>query len=691
MMSPRFRRLALFLLACFLMATFPAHAEEDAPAEEQQPEKLEAPVATSMTQTIQGEGGISVQTMCTNCNSADLSLGSFGNEFLSMVCDGLPVPAGLAQIYLLSVLPPWCIDNVAAEKGAGRARFEGGAIGGEIDVRRRAPADGLQVNAGADAGDYGWGGARAEVAGRVGWFGGSLGGTWAESDSVDADSDGNPDMASIDRTTWEGRFDLRPGKRHHITLGATSYDESQVDGRAAYDYWASAGLERDVWERERVEMDRQQYDLTYRFDFDDGSNLTAGLLYADRATLIDEEQGATSGIYVPTYDIGETQRHARLGWFRPLGSRVVLRLGASRTEQQYGVLDHSFNSMQGLPLDFLLEETPQESGAWLEGEFSLGGGVRLFAGVRYADFEYTDNMDEVVAASFVSEEWLDYELPQGSDWLPRFALTWKPVSPLDLRFSYGEGFRQAPATHDSVCCGRRFRGNRGVVMEESKVLGFEATYQPAPGLQLIGSAFRTDFDNLVVNMATWSEAYVPTYQNVNVPEARYKGLGLELRWEAAPWANVRGSYSRTDATNRTPEDQIPVLYDNYGRPVSWWIVSPDIPYVPEREGSLGLLLRNRRWGASLDLSMQYAGNMTIQQFAYPDNQPVPVTTPSFRVYNIRAGKSLPLGFDLFLGVDNIGDYVQADLADPTTDYTWGPLRGTYVYGGATYRFATKTK
>lgn len=679
MMSPRSRSLAIPLLACLLTATLPAFAAEEEPAEEPPPEQLEAPVATSMTQTIQGESGISVQTMCTNCNSADLSLGSFGNEFLSMVCDGLPVPPGLAQIYLLSVVPPWVIDNVAVERGAGRARLEGGAIGGEIDVRRRAPADGLQIDAGADAGDFGWSGARAEVGGRVGWFGGSVGGTWAESDSVDADSDGNPDMASIDRTTWEARFDLRPGKRHRIALGATGYDESQADGRAAYDYWASESLGRAVWERERVEMEREQYDLAYRVDFDDGSNLTAGLVYADRVTLIDEEQGATSDVYASTYDIGEERRHARLGWFRPVGNRVVLRLGASRTEQDYAV-----------QWDFLSEEAPQETGVWVEGEFSFGRSVALFAGVRYAKFEYTDNLEELIETGGpFSELWLDYGLPQGSDWMPRFALTWKPKGSVDLRFSYGEGFRQAPPTHESVCCGRRYRDNRGIVMERSKVAGIEATYQPTPALQLTGTAFRSEFENLVVNMATWSEAYVPTYQNVNVPEARFKSLGFELRWDVASWANVRGSYSRTNATNRSPDDIVPVVYDFWGSPVEWWIVSPEIPFVPERDGSLGLLLRHRRWGASLDLSMQYAGKMPIQRFYYPDNQPTLITTPSFRVYNVRASKSLPGGVDLFLGVDNIGDYVQEDLADPTTDYTWGPLRGTYVYGGATYNFATK--
>ncbi|MBP1611797.1 MAG: hypothetical protein H6Q01_460, partial [Acidobacteria bacterium] len=33
------------------------------------------------------------------------------------------------------------------------------------------------------------------------------------------------------------------------------------------------------------------------------------------------------------------------------------------------------------------------------------------------------------------------------------------------------------------------------------------------------------------------------------------------------------------------------------------------------------------------------------------------------------------------GIDNITDYVQEDLGDPTRDYNWGPLTGTAYWFG----------
>ena len=114
--------LLVFLVGPVLADTDTDTDAGDAAQVEQQVEKEEqemAAVNTSVTQAIQGESGISVQTMCTNCNSADLSVGAFSNHYIRMIYGILPVPAGLPQIYLLSVMPTSMIDNIAVEKGAG--------------------------------------------------------------------------------------------------------------------------------------------------------------------------------------------------------------------------------------------------------------------------------------------------------------------------------------------------------------------------------------------------------------------------------------------------------------------------------------------------------------------------------------------------------------------------------------------
>jgi len=341
MESARLRLLAGWV--CLALIAMGPVLAADPPTEEppEEPPTLEAAGTTSMTQAMQGESGISVQTMCTNCNSADLSLGGYSNEHVSIVCDGVPVPQGLAQIYLLSVVPPTAIDNVAVEKGAGRAGVGAGTIGGEIDLQRASLPENYRVNATIDTGDYGWSSARTDVSGKVGWFGASLFATMSKSDVVDTDADDNPDMAAIDRTTIEGRFDFELHSNHDLELGASYYDESQLDGRGNWDFLSTLIEGRNVWNHENVEIDRNQYDARYVGRFDDGSRVELTWLQGDRRTVIEETQLiAQRPQFDPTYEIDQIQSHVALSWSRSLGQRVSLRAGLSRSKAEYEIVDY---------------------------------------------------------------------------------------------------------------------------------------------------------------------------------------------------------------------------------------------------------------------------------------------------------------------------------------------------------------
>jgi outer membrane receptor protein involved in Fe transport len=223
-------------------------------------------------------------------------------------------------------------------------------------------------------------------------------------------------------------------------------------------------------------------------------------------------------------------------------------------------------------------------------------------------------------------------------------------------------------------------------MEESRAFGLEATYQPAPRFRLAAGLFRTDFDDLVIKMVTQSFQFQPTYQHANVPEARLDSLTLETRWDAADWVALRAAASWTEAENRTEGDVIPAIVDESNQPFTVDFVTPDIPYLPDRAGSLAVSFRPPRAGLTIELSTQYTGPILIQRYGATPDDVTFRRTPSFWIYNARATKRIVKMLDLFLGVDNIGDYLEEDLADREKDYTWGPLRGRYVYGGMTWRF-----
>ncbi|MCP3979208.1 MAG: TonB-dependent receptor [bacterium] len=660
-----------------------AVAEQPVEATGQEEKKEEkSGAATSLTQKLDADSGISVQTLCTNCNNADLSISGMGNEHVSVSCDGLLVPPGLAQVYLLSVMPATMIDKVDVKKGAGRADLGGSAVGGGIEIERREPEPGFQLNASADAGDFDWRGTKVDLSGKSGAVGGWFAASAGTSDVIDNDEDGFAELPSFDRLTLEGSLSVDMGRNHHLRFGAARYDESQEDGRGAYTA-AFAG-----WDREDVELERDQFDAFYEARLGDGRRLSATGLWSERSQDISETENLGT-TFQETYLIDEDQRNASVRFEAPIGQAASIEVGGSYSRSAYEVVDVFGNQNAGRPADAATEERVTETGAYFGSSIRLASNLELSVGVRYVDFDYVDNETRI--------EWLAYSLPEGNQFLPRAALTWKPVNEWQVRVSAGSGFRAPHPVFEEVCCGRRYRTNRGIDVEESRSYGVEATFQPNPRVRVGSTVFLTEFDELVVKMISQAFDFIPTYQNANVAEARQVSVSLDARVEATPWLELKASISGLEIENRAPGNEIRALVDAFfGPPREEVFVTEDIPYVAESRGSIGIDIRPQRWGATFGISAQYTGEMLIQRM-YGESDfangifegfldPEFFAAPDFWVSNVNFSKAFKAGISIFAGVDNVFDEVQDDIADPTTEYNWGALRGRYVYGGVAYSF-----
>jgi outer membrane receptor protein involved in Fe transport len=671
--TPRRDILPLSVVLCLFGAAATAHAEDAAPS--------------NVADALAGDG-VTVQTVCTNCNNADLSLGGLGNDFVPITCDELPVTTGLAQIYLLAVMPATMIDKVAVERGACDAAREAAAVGGGITIERSTPKPGVQVNASADAGAFGWAGARADLAGKKDWFGGTFAATYGTSDAIDSNDDTNPDLPSFDRRTFEGHAEFEPAEHHVLRVGAADYLEHQKDGPSAFDflsYLDPSNTSGEIkYNKENVDLARRQYDVVYEGSTADGSKLVVAGLYAKRSEDIFENLRWFNPVNIPTYKIDEKDTAGTFAWSRPVGTAWRLRAGASWMSRDYAVIDLLFNLFGQRPLDFTLTERSTELGAWGSFEYAPSSAIGLTIGARYAAFDYDDNETRPFM--------LALDLPHGNRVLPRAALNWKPAEDWTVRFTAGAGFRQAQPTYDEVCCGRRYRNNRGIEMETSIAAGIEGIYQPGPALRLRAAASVTSFDNYVLKMITSSFFYRPTYQNANVPQARFSTLELDAAWTIARWIGMTGSISWLDAENRTAGDAVPVLIDTGGSGLLAYTFHFDtIPYVAKRNAALSLTVRPIRSGM-VSVRAAYTGPMLIQQMQASGASVIGGTltdlyeTPSFATLSIRYDQTLPKGIALYAGVDNALDFIETTLGKPRYNYNWGPLRGRYVYGGMSYSY-----
>jgi outer membrane receptor protein involved in Fe transport len=189
----------------------------------------------------------------------------------------------------------------------------------------------------------------------------------------------------------------------------------------------------------------------------------------------------------------------------------------------------------------------------------------------------------------------------------------------------------------------------------------------------------------------YSQVYTQIYANANVPSARSQVAELVARWTPIPALTIDASYGILSFHN-TGDENVTLRYSPFSggdELESRQIPIDQIPYRPENTGSFGV-----NWTIAPQLSVllqaTYTGPQLIQQFEYLEPPRFTVRdlllpemreVPSFWLLNFSLAAPLSPGFEVVAGIDNVTDYVQEDLGDPTRDYNWGPLTGTSYWFG----------
>jgi vitamin B12 transporter len=135
------------------------------------------------------------------------------------------------------------------------------------------------------------------------------------------------------------------------------------------------------------------------------------------------------------------------------------------------------------------------------------------------------------------------------------AFTWRtggvidiPEAWLHIKASYGTGFR-APALYDRYGLDSYgFHGNPNLRPEQSQGWEAGATIDlPPPPAINAASISVTYFDNRIHNLIEYT--FAPTYTEININQARAKGIESGLSAHATNWLQADFTYTYTDARN----------------------------------------------------------------------------------------------------------------------------------------------
>ena len=643
-------------------------------SEQAQPKKgigeEELSIASSVTQAIQGQDGVTVQTMCTNCNEANIELGGLGDEHVNVNIDGFRLFGGLPRIYALAILPSPAISNIDVSSGPGYAEHYYEAIGGTIDLTTHKPVSRPSIQAVLETGSYGWGKTSLFGDWKLGILSGRIAGTKSQSNAIDANDDGFVETGKVNQ--WTGSINLQMQFRRlgNFSFGATRIRDEQIDGHGRLEKEQFTGIPIGYLKEDtRVDW------LDYRFGYD--ILLPKGHVIQLRALKYNREQrikAPTNWSFEPKeerYFIEEENTYGDIKWLGPIGSRWILSAGFNNEDD--------VNAVSGVSMPVylpVLEESVKGWGAFSQASVDILPELVLIFGTRYDSFDIF-----------------------GEEWSPRSSVIWKPIRSFTITTSFGYGFRPPRPVFSEICCGQSPEKNENVKPERSKSMSIDFTYQPVPAWKFTTYLHRSNFDDYIIKMVAGSVDLHQKLMQGNIEDATIQGFDTSLSWKWSKGLSVSGSFSWVDAHNN---NETITLLPNVWAPFEfiWPVTLPltDIPYIAEKGGQVSLRYAPPNGIYSLSIMAQYTGSMLIQHYfdvpfsVFPPVVPPGglyedyVSTPDFWIVNLAGSIRIKKHIEWRFGVDNITDYVQKDLGDFTRDYNWGPIRGRYLYTAISYNY-----
>ena len=532
-------------------------------------------------------------------------LQGLGSERVLVLLDGQPYVGRIAGVTDVSRIPSSMIERIEVVKGPQSTLHGSEAMGGVINiVTRRPEAHGLELGANVMTGDRG----RMDVSGRS-MLGlgamrvmGELGHRSIELTPGQAENTGA--LAS----RWDGlaRAEWTPREGLTTEIAVLGLDERQR--------WRSGQL----WNF----ADNRQWALRTAAQWQTGAHRLAPTLYATGFDHLSRR--ATGPEPVEGSGDEETQRlfEAELLYGLTLGSLhfdvgTEAKLETIRSGRVVGgERDHS-----------ALEAFAQPTLEW--------NALTIVPGLRASH----------------SNAW-------GTHLTPRLALLYRPLEPLAIRVSLGEGFR-APDFKELHMQFVNTGAGPGYVVRGNPDLEPELSRNATLGVEWNGAlayarvqGFQTRFERFIETVALADSAGLVVYSYGNVDDGRTEGLELETGVNHGPWRlELGGALLRAEHE----ESGEPLL----GRPRD------------SMRASLG-------WAHPIGLRISASGVRTGRT-AMSREEGSTQWRDAYTRFDLRLAQELPGGLQLVAGADNV--------LDATVD-EWPGFSGRHIYLGMSWQAMT---
>ncbi len=637
--------------------------------------------APTLAEGLSFQPGVRVENSCQNCGFAQVRINGLSGQYSQILINSRPVFSALAGVYGLEHIPANMVERIEVVRGGGSALFGSSAIGGTINIITREPLR----NSG-------------ELAHSIT----SIGMTGA----LDNNNTLNASLVTDDRKaglTIYGQSRIRDAYDHggkdgsmldgfveiptikSQTIGTQAYIKTSAYSKITLDYhvtneYRRGGDRLDLPPHEALIAETTDHLINSGGISFDGTSTDSRHRYSIFASAQATNRESYYGAGKDPNAYGKTNGVTAVTGGQYLFRTRIFELTAG-VEYNY---DYLFDNPVGyVNLGYVSMQTKQHIhnvSAFAQGEFKFNKWGFLVGG-------RLDNWYNASAKKFLC-------IPS-----PRVTLRYNPTEHINLRATYGSGFRAPQAfdedLHILIVGGERTRIRLADDLREERSHSFTVSadmYKSFGRVQtnLLVEGFCTMLNGVFALRETGivGEDGATIHERYNGSGATVMGLNVEGKVAYAPWVEASAGVTLQRSRYTTPEQ-----WSETAAPAENMFRSPNVyGYFTVSTQPL----KNFK----IDLSGNYMGRMYVEHYAggmLPDGSTlmedrIERTNPFFELglklsYDFKIWKTI--GLQVNAGVRNILNSYQNDFdrgANRDSGYIYGPSLPRSVFAGVKLSF-----
>ena len=640
------------------------------------PKIFNATQSVAMSETLNFQPGVRVETNCQNCGFSQVRLNGLEGGYSQILINSRAVFSALNSVYGLDQIPTSVVDRIEVVRSGGSALYGSNAIAGTINVITKEPVENLwQIGTTMSLIDgQSWDKTldfNSSIVDEDLMSGVTFYGMNRVRQAYDANGDGFTEMTKLNNTTFGAKAFYRPSEFNNITMDVSTINEFRRGG-------------------DRLDLVPHFTDITEQLDH---KTFMGGLTYdhysrdySQKYSLYGSAQGTKRASYYGGLAGNRTAQDSLLA-SNAYGDTddIAMVAGVQYTKNfANDVITAGYEFQYNNTLDQIegynrrIDQTTASSGLYAQYEWKPLSTVTALIGARYdmVKIEGDYRLLNLQRNSNMS----------ASSFSPRFTLLYDITNELQFRGGYARGFRAPQAFNEDMHVSS-VGGEQVFVLLSDNLrtehanawtgsLNYTTNFRSTQVNALL-EGFYTDLLNPFTTVRTNELEGVILDEMRNGSGAYVAGSNIELsvapsdRWSIQAGGTIqRSKYRELQTIIEADEGEDELAVDRFVR-------------TPNNYGYL-----NTNWKAtdalSLDLTGVYTGSMLVP---HQVNRTL-VNSEQFMELNFRLGYLFKIkdhfNIEANLGVQNMFNSYQRDFdsgPERDSDYVYGPARPRTVYFG----------